>query len=662
MPNYNDIPVGLRIPSNLPLDAKLWIKSSEDLENLGFDNNLAYTYYRGMRVYCADEREIYEWMRVEDGNNLGLPNLPTSIFTYPAGYIVNDVNYSNDTYCFFKIPQAWDIVIPTPPVVPGVENVGSGADIYKGLTGGNHQFRGITAEVTKPTNPGQINGTNDITFNAQVNGDNIEIKIDLSTLTVPLQQVGIPQFYVNSAANATIADGSIVRPYKTWEACRTAIIRPDLGGTFANPNRLGVKVIFQTNIDSAEDLSIRSVSYAFENNAVFKYTGTADAAFDVLKLESAGVATSGHRFEGTGVIQVTTPKIGIRSGNSNPSTNYFHVAFAKGSNIVIRERASNTQMTNGTFFLGSDGAGGPVTDGASRPVYFLSKSGGNDVIPVNEGLISIKGHNSPVWETFQVEEGANLLIQASINRAVYIENGNFINYGNVTFDTTSGELGGQNYSIARYETINPAIGDIEGRYTPSNSVSQIYLLQTEDSPTSAASFNTSGSGSISGYLLGGIKQGGYKSVIELAGKGSSFYVTSSNAMTWSNRMRYRHLVYFADTQTNGGGTVRKQFNVNDIYTRVWFEDFIIGGVSGVAEANSLLLITNGDLETDSQLNKIKSPTLSGLRIHSTFTTFAATLYSSNTRAHATNALALAANLIPGMWYYNTTIQAISIVQ
>lgn len=660
MSNYNDIPTGLRIPASVPLDAKLWVKTSGNIETLGPSNNLAYTYYRGMRIYCAEERTIYEWMPSSQGNALGLDSLLDEDFTYPLNYVINEVNYGGVAYNLFRVPQAWDIVIPTPPEVPGVENVGDGADVYKGLTGGNHQIRGVKTNVTKPTSPGQINGSDSITFNAIVNGDNIEINLDLSNLNVPFQQVGIPEYYVNSAANADIADGSIVRPYKTWEACREAIIGT---GTYSNPQHNGVRVIFQTNTTSSQDLTITNIKYKFENNSVFYYTGSEQAAFDTLKLESAGVTNSNHSFEGTGTIQVFIPKIAIRTGNSNTSTNYFHTKIVKGSNITVRERASLTQMTDGTFFLGSDGAGGTVSDGAGRPMYFLSKSGGNDVIPVNEGIISIKGHNSPVWETFIVEEGASLLIQSSINRAVYLQNANFINYGSVIFDTAGGDMAdGSIRGIARYKDISAVTGDIEGRYTPSDTVSQIYILQTEDEATSAASFNTSGAGSISGYLLGSIRQGGYKSIVELVGKGSSFYVNSSNAMTWSNRMRYRHMVYFADTQTNGGGNVKKQFNVNDIYTRVWFTDYIIGGVSGVNDTNSLAIITHGNVESDSMLTKLKDPILSGLTVQSTFTTLASVLYSSNTRKHATNALALSNNLIPGMWYYNTTDNCVSIVQ
>lgn len=656
MSNYNDIPVGLRVPASLPLDTKLWIKTSEDLENLGVGNNLAYTYYRGMRIYCADEKEIYEWMRVEDGNNLGLPNLPTSIFTYPTGYIVNDVNYSNDTYCFFKIPQAWDIVIPPPPEVPGVENVGSGEDIYKGLTGGNHQFRGITAEVTKPTNPGQINGTNDITFNAQVNGDNIEIKIDLSTLTVPLQQVGIPQFYVNSAADATIADGSIVRPYKTWEACRTAIIG---SGSFSSPQSNGVKVIFQTDTTSAEDLTIRNVSYQFENNSIFKYIGSEDAVLDIHKLINASVTSSGHRIEGSGVIQVYTPTIGIKSGGDNNSSHYFHVAIGKGSNINIRERASNTQMTDGTFILSDTGLGGATTNSSGSSVYVLNKTGGNDTISANEGVISVVGHNNPVWETFQVEEGASLTISSAINRAISVRDGTLINYGSIIHSSTVGELGSSLYPIVRYGSISGSTGDIVNRYTPSTTVSLIRIEQTINE-NNAAGMNTSGSGVISGFLLGSTRQGGYNSIVELVGKSPSFIVSSSNSMTWNDSTRYNYGVYFSDIDTNG--ITKKVFSVNDIYTRVSFAEFIFGGVIGVTDVNTSLIVSEGNLENDSYLNKIKHSNLSGLNIQSIFTKIANQIYSSSVLNRIDNAAALLAGLKPGMWYYNTTIGALSIVQ
>lgn len=94
--NINDIPTPLRVPAQVPLDAKVYAVTREDLKDLGVNNYKAYTYYNGMKVLCASERETYEWKEVE----------PTDIkllltdFTYPTGVISGGIDYSNKTYNF----------------------------------------------------------------------------------------------------------------------------------------------------------------------------------------------------------------------------------------------------------------------------------------------------------------------------------------------------------------------------------------------------------------------------------------------------------------------------------------------------------------------------------------------------------------------------------
>ena len=133
----NDIPTNLRVPSQYPLDAKLYALSEFQLGSLGINSNLAYTYYKGMRVYCANERTIWEWRQP---NNPGETGLLPSHFVYPTGLIVNDIDYGDQEYNFFPVLQASDIVIPTVPVYK-VSNVGDGAGVYKDTTGLVHNFK-----------------------------------------------------------------------------------------------------------------------------------------------------------------------------------------------------------------------------------------------------------------------------------------------------------------------------------------------------------------------------------------------------------------------------------------------------------------------------------------------------------------------------------------
>ena len=59
--SVNDIPVGLRIPSQIPLDAKLTVSTLDDLRYLGDDNVKASKYYKNMKVNCLEDNNTYVW-------------------------------------------------------------------------------------------------------------------------------------------------------------------------------------------------------------------------------------------------------------------------------------------------------------------------------------------------------------------------------------------------------------------------------------------------------------------------------------------------------------------------------------------------------------------------------------------------------------------------
>ena len=80
----NDIPTKLRVPAQLALDAKSVVTTLSQLQTLGTNNNLAYTYYKGMEVLCSENLGIYRWRPVNEGETGG--TLPSN-FTYPAGIV-----------------------------------------------------------------------------------------------------------------------------------------------------------------------------------------------------------------------------------------------------------------------------------------------------------------------------------------------------------------------------------------------------------------------------------------------------------------------------------------------------------------------------------------------------------------------------------------------
>jgi hypothetical protein len=100
--DYNNIPAGLRLSTQIPLDVKSYIADQATLAYLGTANNLAYTYVDGMIIYCIAEKTKFVWRKVETGEeNTGLVPLD---FTYPANSITFGIDYSNKKYNFFPVP------------------------------------------------------------------------------------------------------------------------------------------------------------------------------------------------------------------------------------------------------------------------------------------------------------------------------------------------------------------------------------------------------------------------------------------------------------------------------------------------------------------------------------------------------------------------------
>lgn len=102
--DFTNIPTGLKINSQIPLDIKGYALNEATLAYLGVDNNLAFTYHEGLRVVCIEERTVYEWREVGAGEeNTGLVAID---FTYPSNLAdVYGINYSDRVFNFFLVNQ-----------------------------------------------------------------------------------------------------------------------------------------------------------------------------------------------------------------------------------------------------------------------------------------------------------------------------------------------------------------------------------------------------------------------------------------------------------------------------------------------------------------------------------------------------------------------------
>lgn len=236
----NDIITGLRTVTQQPTDAKLYAVSESVLDSLGPGNNLAYTYFKGMRVYCANERTLWEWREPDTPGEVG--KLP-SHFTYPAGLIVNGIDYGNKDYNFFQVLQASDIA------EYDAANVGEATEIYKDKTesGGVITFNFRTLEKEN------VGTGQELINEIVVEGDVVKVKgntLGTTNLNIYVNEDGTVMvdtpvsssnlsFYVDVNSTADTETGSLAFPFKTLNKALDTFIGT---GTWYNPQYKGYKI------------------------------------------------------------------------------------------------------------------------------------------------------------------------------------------------------------------------------------------------------------------------------------------------------------------------------------------------------------------------------------------------------------------------------------
>lgn len=166
MAGINDIPVGLRTVTQVPLDAKGYFVSEAVAKNLGPSNNLAFTYEKGLQIYCALEKSRWEW---REPNFPGEVGLRTSLFTYPSSFTVNGINYSNKNYNFYPVSP-----LSTGSIQELIDTLGLSFYWKRGQIQGTRTSTSLPLGVTN----------NEYTRNGYV-CDNLPLKVDNSLVRDP---------------------------------------------------------------------------------------------------------------------------------------------------------------------------------------------------------------------------------------------------------------------------------------------------------------------------------------------------------------------------------------------------------------------------------------------------------------------------------------------
>jgi len=307
--DFNNIPAGLNIPTQIPLNIKENVLNEATLAYLGLNNNLALTYHDQMIVTCLEEGTRYIWREVLVGEeNTGLVPLD---FTYPSNIIVYGIIYSNKKFNFFKLPSLEQKYT--------IANIGSGQGVYKNTTivGDNTQFN------LKKLNSSSLN---------------ITTSLDGNTITIDTLDSGIRRFIVNSDYTGLIEEGTVSRPFKNLQNSLNAYVGI---GTNILPENSGVV------IDVQKDTNVFVGNLAYQNlNLIVREGATivSTPAFGnyLLDIDSDAILPTGMiPFSDTSSVQISikTEETGLiylnKEGFKNRGTT-FNSGLSRGKQVSIQ--------------------------------------------------------------------------------------------------------------------------------------------------------------------------------------------------------------------------------------------------------------------------------------------------------------------------------------
>lgn len=240
---YNDITAGLRVPSQSPLDIKLYVLTYAELETLGASDFKAFTYYKGITIYCAENEKFYRWRNPVNGSEVGVL---ASNYTYPAGAVSFGIDYSGQVYNLFPLLETDDLAI---------ENVGTGVQWYQGfaIVGGVKYFNFRTFRAIDSDNPDGVSLINSLTQTADENilelakiiSSNLIIeKIEgIIHINTPVSESNLA-FYVDVNSLSSSENGTLASPFKTLNKALDTFIGT---GTWYNPQYKGYKITLLSN-------------------------------------------------------------------------------------------------------------------------------------------------------------------------------------------------------------------------------------------------------------------------------------------------------------------------------------------------------------------------------------------------------------------------------
>lgn len=293
---------------------------------------------------------------------------------------------TDEDYLKKKILEVSPPVVFDPPVEDG-GSVGRGIPIYQKL-----EDKRIKLSTLKSKSL-DINKDEDGTINIEVIDKNFGY---------------LKAFYVNNTYESTKdspSDGSVIRPFKTWEEAKKAVIG---NGNILRPQNLNARIILQTDARTDINPTINTVTVEIQNNNTFFYDGADDYMFDSeVLVNMAKVDKGGGQYElssdiyfgiaGNGILSRSKGTGHIRAIGSNrpseglpASSRYVKVTIGENStdSISITERTNYPEYTWFDQLVSNGGATQQSIRG--REMKYTTSA------IINNSLIHIKGDNGNI--------------------------------------------------------------------------------------------------------------------------------------------------------------------------------------------------------------------------------------------------------------------------
>lgn len=382
--NFSDVAQSYRIGGQAPLDSKNLVNKLSDLKDLGTNNFKAFTYYRGMVIFCNETKTWYTWVDVFVPN---MPKLLQNDFEYPSGSVYDSEDYSYKKFNFVNY-FVYVSMINNVLQYFGNKNIGNGVDVFSGIdTDEKNKFSRISEtdsiSITKDEaesilisvkqswieglfkiNGAKSSGTGIPIYDgidnkeikiSSLKSNNIKIeKLQDGTIYIDNIEFGyLKSYYVNNQyvpTQESPSDGSVIRPFTSFNEARNAVIG---NGNILNPENVGARIIMQTSSSTAINPTVNTITIELQN-ASLTYTGPDLYMFDteilypLVPKDINGEITQSiymnivgngglYRNNGIGIVRSVGAKRGTSTITNNPNNIYIRLGEKISDEITISE-------------------------------------------------------------------------------------------------------------------------------------------------------------------------------------------------------------------------------------------------------------------------------------------------------------------------------------